>query len=81
MRKVLHRLGGKLKVPRRSHAKKSPAKAVAFKADLPARLTAITGLAPQRPVRPWVLDEHRYGLLPVLGPAQGASPRALERFK
>jgi transposase len=53
-------------VPRKSHAKKDPAKAVAFKAELPARLTAITGPAPTQPVRLWVLDEHRYGLLPVI---------------
>jgi transposase len=33
VRKVLHRLGGKLKVPRKSHAKKDPAKAEAFKAE------------------------------------------------
>ncbi len=66
VRKVLRRLGGKLKVPRKSHAKKDPAKAAAFKAELPARLSAVVGPAPQQPVRLWVLDEHRYGLLPVL---------------
>ena len=65
-RKVLRRLGGKLKVPRKSHAKKNPAKAAQFKAELPARLSAVVGPAPQQPVRLWVLDEHRYGLLPVL---------------
>ena len=31
VRKVLRRLGGKLKVPRKNHAKKDPAKAAAFK--------------------------------------------------
>ena len=66
VRKVLRRLGGKLKVPRKSHAKKDPAKAAAFKAELPARLSAVVGPAPTQPVRLWVLDEHRYGLLPVL---------------
>ena len=66
MRKVLRRLGGKLKVPRKSHAKKDPAKADAFKAELPARLSAVVGPAPAQPVRLWVLDEHRYGLLPVI---------------
>ena len=66
VRKVLRRLGGKLKVPRKSHKKKDPAKAMAFKVELPARLTAITGLAPTQPVRIWVLDELRYGLLPVI---------------
>lgn len=66
VRKILRRLGGKLKVPRKSHAKKDQAKADAFKAELPARLTAVVGPAPTQPVRLWVLDEHRYGLLPVL---------------
>ena len=32
VRQLLRRLGGKLKVPRKSHAKKDPAKAQAFKA-------------------------------------------------
>ena len=66
VRKVLRRLGGKLKVPRKSHAKKDPAKATAFKVELPARLSAVVGSAPAQPVRLWVRDEHRYGLLPVL---------------
>lgn len=64
--KVLRRLGGKLKMPRKSHAKKDPAKAAQFKVELPARLTEIVGPAPTQPVRLWVLDEHRYGLLPVI---------------
>ena len=64
--KVLRRLGGKLKVPRKSHAKKDPVKAAKFKVELPARLSAVVGTAPGQPVRVWVLDEHRYGLLPVL---------------
>src|SRR5580700_5506845 len=64
--KVLHRLGGKLKVPRKSHTKKDPAKAAKFKAELPARLTEVVGPAPTQPVRLWALDEHRYGLLPVI---------------
>ena len=66
MRKILRRLGGKLKVPRKSHTKKDPAIAAAFKVELPARLTATVGATPGQPVRIWVLDEHRYGLLPVL---------------
>lgn len=64
--KVLRRLGGKKKTPRKAHAKKDPAKAAQFKAELPARLHAVVGPAPARPVRLWVLDEHRYGLLPVI---------------
>jgi transposase len=66
VRKLLHRLGGKRKVPRKTHAKKDPAKANAFKVELPARLDQIVGCAPAQPVRLWVLDEHRYGLLPVI---------------
>lgn len=73
VRKVLHRLGGKLKVPRKSHAKKDPAKAVEFKADLPAKLDAVVGPMPKQPMRLWVLDEHRYGLLPVIGRVWGMS--------
>jgi transposase len=33
VRKILRRLGGKLKVPRKSHAKKDPAKAASFKLE------------------------------------------------
>lgn len=66
VRQLLRRVGGKLKVPRKSHTKKDPAKAKAFKAELPARLTAVVGPAPAQPIRLWVLDEHRYGLLPVI---------------
>ena len=68
VRKVLRRLGGKLKVPRKSHVKKDPAKAAAFKVELPAKLEELAGPAARagRPVRLWVLDEHRYGLLPVI---------------
>lgn len=67
-RKVLRRLGGKLKVPRKSHAKKDPAQAAAFKLELPHRLETLAGPAARagQPVRLWVLDEHRYGLLPVI---------------
>jgi transposase len=64
--KVLHRFGGKLRAPRKSHAKKDPAKAAQFKVELPARLAEVVGPAPAQPVRLWVLDEHRYGLLPVI---------------
>jgi transposase len=69
--KVLRRLGGKRKVPRKSHAKKDPAKAKAFKAELPAKLDAVVGATSHQPVHLWVLDEHRYGLLPVIGRVWG----------
>ena len=68
VRKILRRLGGKLKVPRKSHVKKDPAKAAAFKRELPRQLEALVGAAASggQSVRLWVLDEHRYGLLPVI---------------
>ena len=68
VRKVLRRMGGKLKVPRKSHVKKDPAKAEAFKRELPANLAGLAGEAASagQRVRLWVLDEHRYGLLPVI---------------
>ena len=45
-----------------------PAKAKAFKLALPARLEELAGAAARagQTVRLWVLDEHRYGLLPVI---------------
>ena len=64
--KLLGKAGGVLKVPRKTHAKKDAAKAEAFKQELPAKLAAATTEAGGRPVRLWVLDEHRYGLLPVI---------------
>lgn len=61
---LLGKAGGVLKVPRKTHARKAAAKTEAFKTELPARLDAATAEAAGRPVRLWVLDEHRYGLLP-----------------
>jgi len=66
VRKIMHRLGGKLKVPRKSHVKKDPKAAAAFKAELSGKLEALVGQSTEQPVRIWVLDEHRYGLLPVI---------------
>ncbi len=34
--------------------------------DLSNRLAKAVGSTPDKPVRIWVLDEHRYGLLPVI---------------
>lgn len=66
VRKILRRLGGRLKVPRKSHAKKDPAASAEFKAQLGQRIAGVTpGVGPAE-VRLWVLDEHRYGLLPVI---------------
>jgi len=67
MRDTLKRLKARLKVPRKSHAKKDPAKAKAFKRELPSLLNEVVGTpACGQAVRVWVLDEHRYGLLPVI---------------
>jgi len=61
----LGKAGGVLKVPRKTHAKKDAAQAELFKQELAARLAALP-LEPQRPVRVWVADEHRFGLISVL---------------
>ena len=66
VRKTIRRLGGKLKVPRKSHVKKDTKAAEEFRADLSNRLAKAVGTSPDKPVRIWVLDEHRYGLLPVI---------------
>jgi len=63
---LLGKAGGVLKVPRKTHAKKDAAQAETFKRELPERLAAVTTESAGRPVRLWVLDEHRYGLLPVI---------------
>jgi transposase len=62
---LLGKAGGVLKVPRKTHAKKDAAKAEAFKASLAEKLADASAGA-EGPVRLWVLDEHRYGLLPVI---------------
>jgi transposase len=61
----LRRHGAKPKVPRKSHVKKDAAKAQAFKANLATELSAL-GVPAGRPVRLWVADEHRYGLIAVV---------------
>jgi transposase len=61
----LGKLGGVLKVPRKTHAKKDAAQAAEFQRTLCARLTSLTGAGGRR-VRVWVADEHRYGLIPVV---------------
>ena len=66
VRKTIRRLGGKLKVPRKSHVKKDTKAAEEFRADLSNRLAKAVGTSPDKPVRIWVLDEHRYGLFPVI---------------
>jgi transposase len=61
----LGKLGGVLKVPRKTHAKKDAAKAVEFQRTLCEKLRNLS-VAGGRPVRLWVADEHRYGLIPVV---------------
>ena len=63
---LLGKAGGVLKVPRKTHAKQDAAATEAFKTELAARLSAASAGAENQPVRLWVLDEHRYGLLPVI---------------
>jgi transposase len=61
----LGKAGGILKVPRKTHAKKDAEKAERFKSELAERIEALP-LEAGRPVRVWVADEHRYGLISVL---------------
>jgi transposase len=62
--KYLKRLGARLKVPRPCHEKHDPVAAAAFKATLAQKLSDLK-LPAGQPVRLWVADEMRYGLLPV----------------
>jgi transposase len=61
----LGKLGGVLKVPRKTHAKKDAAQAVAFQQTLCEKLKRLN-VAGGKAVRLWVVDEHRYGLIPVV---------------
>jgi transposase len=61
----LGKLGGVLKVPRKTHAKKDAAKADEFQRTLCEKLGNLS-VAGGKPVRIWVADEHRYGLIPVV---------------
>lgn len=58
----LGKCGGVLKVPRKTHAKKDAAAAEAFPRELPQRLAALP-LRAGAPMRVWVVDEHRHGLI------------------
>jgi hypothetical protein len=49
-------------VPRRTHLHKDAAQAEAFKSTLARRLWEVCRRS-ARPVRVWVMDEHRYGLI------------------
>jgi len=61
----LGKLGGVLKVPRKAHAKKDAVKTAEFQQQLCAKLTNLN-VAGGKPVRIWVTDEHRYGLISVV---------------
>jgi transposase len=61
----LGKLGGVLKVPRKTHAKKDAAQAAEFQRTLCDKLKNLN-VAGGKPVRIWVADEHRYGLIPVV---------------
>jgi len=61
----LGKLGGVLKVPRKTHTHKDAAQAEVFQQTLCAQLKSLN-VAGGRPVRVWVADEHRYGLIPVV---------------
>ena len=61
----LGKLRAVLKVPRKAHALQTPGAAAAFQRTLCEKLENLK-LAGGRPVRVWVADEHRYGLLPVV---------------
>lgn len=61
----LGKLGGVLKVARKTHAHKDAAASAEFQRTLCAQLKNLN-VAGGRPVRVWVADEHRYGLIPVV---------------
>lgn len=60
---ILGRVGGALKVPRKTHAEKDVAATEAFRSSLADQLATASQGA--RTLRLRVLDEHCYGLLPV----------------
>ena len=61
----IQRLMGCWKVPRKSHIKKDPAAAEAFKKEIRERLEELK-IPPGTRVQVWVEDEHRYGLISVI---------------
>lgn len=54
-----------MKRPRQAHAKKDATQAAEFQQQLGEKLRNLNG-AGGKPVRIWVMDEHRYGLIPVV---------------
>lgn len=56
VRKLIRRLGGKLRVPRKSHVKKDPKAAEAFRRSLAEAICGAVGETNGKPVRIWVMD-------------------------
>ena len=61
----LGKLGGVLKVPRKTHTHKDAAASAEFQRTLCTQLKNLSVAGGKR-VRVWVADEHRYGLIPVV---------------
>jgi transposase len=61
----LGKLGGVLKVPRKTHTHKDAAAAAEFQRTLCEQLRKLSVAGGKR-VRIWVADEHRFGLIPVI---------------
>ena len=61
----LGKLGGVLKVPRKTHVQRDAVRSAKFQRTLCAQLKSLN-VAGGRRVRVWVADEHRYGLIPVV---------------
>jgi len=79
----LGKLGGVLKVPRKTHVAKDAAQGVEFQRTLGDKLKSLN-LAGGKTVRIWVADEHRYGLIPVVRKCwtlRGLRPKAPYRTK
>jgi len=72
-----------LKLPRKTHAQKDAAQAGEFQRTLCERLASLN-VAGGKPVRVWVADEHRYGLIPVVRKCwtlRGVRPTGQDRTK
>jgi len=61
----LGKLGGVLKVPRKTHVQKNAVATAEFQQTLCAKLKNLNVAGGKR-LRLWVADEHRYGLIPVV---------------
>ena len=61
----LDKLKGSWKVPRKSHIKKDPEAEKKFKQEIVQKLETLE-IAPDKEVRIWVEDEHRYGLISII---------------